>query len=293
MYNLLKRGLILRRDFLMYKNLLLWVTKRIKNNYYNDEFIRFGGDTRKTWKNINSLLNRRRGSGIKQICSHDGSFLKGVEAANYFNNFFINVATNLLENAPLNNNFSFLSKINPILDSFYIYPTNEIEIGDIMQKLPNKGNSLYDIKPRILLYVANVIIPVLVYLFNYCVKSGTYPDVLKMARIVPVFKDGSLFQVTNYRPISNLITFNKIFELLTLNRLNSFIAKNNILSNIQFGFRPKSNTNLAIFTLLKDFIKTVNRKTYTIALFIDLRKAFDLVDRNILLLKLSLTTRIH
>ena len=286
MYNLLRRGLILRRDFLKYKKLLLWVTKRIKQNYYNDEFTKIGGDTRKTWKSINSLLSRGKENIIKHIYNRNGGVLKGIDAANYFNNFFTNVATDLLQNVFVNNNFSFLNKINPILDSFYLCPTNEVEINDIMLKLPNKANSLYDIKPKILLQVKTVILPLLVYLFNYCIKWGTYPNILKLARIVPVFKDGSLFQVTNYRPISNLITFNKIFEILIYNRLNSFVLKNNILSNIQFGFRSRSNTNLAIFTLLKDFMKAFNRKSYTIALFIDLRKAFDLVDRNILLRKL-------
>ena len=81
---------------------------------------------------------------------------------------------------------------------------------------------------------------------------------------------------------------NKIFESLTHKRLNSFVSRFNILSDIQFGFRPGLNTTLAIFSLIKDFTNTFNRKLYTMALFLDLRKAFDVVDRDILLRKLEI-----
>ena len=129
--------------------------------------------------------------------------------------------------------------------------------------------------------------PILVYLYNFCIGEGIYPTVLKTARCVPVYKAGSVFDVGNYRPISNLSSLNKIFESLTYKRLNSFVSRFDILSDIQFGFRPKLNTTLAIFNLIKDFIKTFNKKLYTMALFLDLRKAFDVVDRDILLRKLE------
>ena len=122
----------------------------------------------------------------------------------------------------------------------------------------------------------------LTYLYNFSLDKGIYPDALKTARVVPIHKSGSVSDVGNYRPISNLCPINKIYELLTKTRIDKFLNRNNILTNLQFGFRTASDTSQAIFTLLKDFMLTINKKDYTIALFVDLKKAFDLIDRNIL-----------
>ena len=206
---------------------------------------------------------------------------------NYFNNYFTYIATDLLRSLPVNNSCVYFDKIetNPL--TCYLYPTNEIEVSNLILTLSNKTNSLFDIKAKTLILVNDILIPILVYLFNFCIESGVYPDTLKEARVVPIYKNGEIFCVSNYRPISTLRVFNKIFEIILSQRLKDFTTKNHIISCYQFGFRSKSNPTLAIFMLLKDFISTINKKMYTIALFLDLKKAFDLVDRSILLKKLS------
>ena len=243
---------------------------------------------RKAWGNINALLNRKKSTGVKEVKDTNGTVLRGRDAAGYFNNFFTNIASNLLHNFSPNTEYNFLNMIQPVYNSCFLFPTNITEIFNVLSGLPNKGNSVYDIKPKLLLHVSNIILPILVYIYNLCIDCAIYPDRLKVARVVPIFKSGCKLDAANYRPISNLSSINKIFEILTLNRLKSFLEKNNVFSNIQFGFRPKSSTSLAIFTLLSGFVETINKKIYTIALFIDLRKAFDLVDRNILIEKLRL-----
>ena len=90
----------------------------------------------------------------------------------------------------------------------------------------------------------------------------------------------------NYRPISTLLSFNKVFEKLLYNRLYAYFDKINFLFKNQYGFRSGSNTTLAIFNVLTDFFYTFNNKLYTVAIFLDIQKAFDSVDKDILLLKL-------
>ena len=132
-----------------------------------------------------------------------------------------------------------------------------------------------------ILAIKDEIIPVITYLYNSCINSGVYPSTLKVARVVPVHKSGSLTEIANYRPISNLIDINKIFEKLTFVRLDEFIKKHNIISQNQYGFRKNSNTSLVIFNLMKLFIQSFKSKSYCIALFLDLKKAFDLVNTSI------------
>ena len=174
------------------------------------------------------------------------------------------------------------------LSSFYFVPSSAIEVETTISKLKNKGNPLFDMTPNILKAVSKSLSPLISEFYNNCFLSGLYPEILKEARVVPIFKSGNSNDVNNYRPISNLSTINKIFEKLTYFRLLSFINYNEILSRNQFGFRQNCNTTTAIFTLVTDILDTFNKKVFTIALFLDLKKAFDVVDFEILKYKLEL-----
>ena len=154
--------------------------------------------------------------------------------------------------------------------------------------MPNKGNSLTDIKPSILLSVLGTVGPLIAHLYNLCIEVGLYPNILKIGRVIPVFKSGDKKCMSNYRPITTLTTINKIFELLTHSRMSKFIDRFQVLSNLQFGFRRASSTTAAIFKVITDILRAFNEKSYTVALFLDLKKAFDTVDRNMLIHKLSI-----
>ena len=92
----------------------------------------------------------------------------------------------------------------------------------------------------------------------------------------------------NYRPISLLSTFSKILEKLVATRLTSFLTANNILSKWQFGFRPGHSTAHPMIHFLNKITDSLNKKNHTIAIFCDLKKAFDTCDHTILLLKLKI-----
>ena len=210
------------------------------------------------------------------------------EVAQRFNGYFTRVANSLFENIPIEINWNYFSNISRVSESCFFLLTNFNEIKLVMNSFENKGNSMHDIKPEVLRRVNEVIIPHLIFLYNKCVLDGIYPSMLKVARVVLIFKSGDRCEVSNYRPISNLLTVNKIFETLTNNRISSFWDKHNIISDRQFGFCKSSSATLAIFSLVTDILKTFNQKSFTIAIFLDLRKAFDTVNIEILMHKLEL-----
>lgn len=141
---------------------------------------------------------------------------------------------------------------------------------------------------RILKECAEFLSPIVTKIIQKSFDTGSYPEVLKLARVVPVFKSGNPEDCTNYRPISVLTGLNKVFEVVLNERLLSFLRRTNFLTHAQYGFRQKSNTTTAAYEVVnfvsgnldKKFVKVVS------GLFLDLSKAFDLVDHQLLLEKL-------
>ena len=114
--------------------------------------------------------------------------------------------------------------------------------------------------------------------------SGTFPDVLKVGRITPIFKKDNPECIENYRPISTLPIFGKIFEKIIFKRLYSFATSQNILHNNQFGFRKSHSTSHAVnysVSIIENSIKL--NKNYMLGIFIDLSKAFDTIYHKMLL----------
>ena len=110
---------------------------------------------------------------------------------------------------------------------------------------------------------------------------------MKIARVIPIFKSGDAQEFSNYRPVSILPQFSKILEKLFRNRLMSFLNDKQILYNGQFGFRKNHSTSMAILELVEEMTTAMDNSQSSIAVFIDLKKAFDTVDHNILLKKLE------
>ena len=149
------------------------------------------------------------------------------------------------------------------------------------------SSSLLSISTSILECVKDIISPYLSHIFNLCLIQGYFPEKLKLVRITPKHKKGCKLQVNNYRPVCNLSPFSKIFERIVYNRMLEYIEKYNIFSSIQFGFRKKMGTETALVEFT-DFIHNGLTKKHNVgSIFMDLSKAFDVMDHSILKIKLE------
>ncbi|XP_065650268.1 uncharacterized protein LOC136078422 [Hydra vulgaris] len=208
--------------------------------------------------------------------------------AETLNQFFVNIGPTLSSNiATTQSHFSsYLTSTN--LNVMSNYKLTEKELLDAVSLLkPNKSLGFDDISSNVIIKSIKQITIPLLHIFNLSLKQGVFPDNLKIAKVIPVLKSGDPSDVTNYRPISILSCFSKILERVMYNRLYSFLNVNNILFHKQFGFKSGHSTDHAITHLVHDIFKGFDEDKYTLGVFIDLSKAFDTVNYQILLSKLK------
>ena len=170
----------------------------------------------------------------------------------------------------------------------FLHPTNKGEIRALINKLPNKHSSGFDdISNYLLKKICSEILTPLELIFNNSLTTGKFPIDMKKADVVPLYKNKSRDQMTNYRPISLLLTISKFLEKVVYKRTYKFLKKHKRIYRSQYGFRSNHLCEQAIGELLCEIIKGREQNKETIAVFLDLSKVFDTLDHNLLLAKLS------
>ena len=123
--------------------------------------------------------------------------------------------------------------------------------------------------------------------FNMFMEAGTFPDLLKLGKITPIYKKGDSQLLDNYRPISLLPIFGEMFEKLIYARVYSFLISKNVIYDKQFGFRKNHSTSHAINYSVNTILNELEKNNHVIGIFVDLSKAFDTIDHDKLLVKLE------
>ena len=173
----------------------------------------------------------------------------------------------------LNKSFSDFRK-NRTQNSFFLSPTDKSKIQNIISSLDsNKSVGPNSIPTKILKLLKNDISSQLADIFNIPFSTGAFKSILKVAKVVPVYKRDSKLDFSNYWPISLLSNTEKILEKLMYNRNYSLFTKNNLIYPLQFGFRQHYSTFHALISLTEDIRKNLNKGSTGCGIFVDLQKA--------------------
>ena len=202
--------------------------------------------------------------------------------------FFVNIGPDTDSKIPVSQNITpekFLKDRNQL--DFVIALVSEEEVIEIINTLDNKFMGPNSIPLKLLKLIPDLIITPLCRLINMSFTSGKFHDLLKIVKVIPIHKGGSTVDMNNFRPISLLSIFDKIIEKLMHKRLYKFLDDNNILYDKQFGFRKNNSTIFSLIEITEKIKESIDNKKFGCGIFIDLRKAFDTVNHDILLRKLD------
>ena len=281
----------LHSEYKTLRNRIVSLIKFSKKDHYRNFFVENSKDIRKTWKGIKSIINinnMNKGQPCSMLIDKEINS-NPLSIANGFNNYFSSIAQNLQENInTTGSNFSDYLK-NPSENSFFFQPVDSEEIIFIIDSIDGcKASGPHSIPTDILKMIKCNIGSPLREIINMSFEKGIYPNNLKTAKINPIYKNkGDPLQFKNYRPISLLSNINKIFEKLVYKRLYSFLNTYNCIYELQFGFRAKHSTNHALINLTEMVREALDSGKFAGGIFVDLQKAFDTVDHEILLNKLE------
>lgn len=248
-------------------------------------------DSRKLWKTINNIIghNKKNTNKLPESFQCEGTAISNpFEIASQFNHFFATIGKNLesLLPRPANDPLDFLNDAN-VDDRMTLLPVSNDIIMSIIVNLKNTGPGADNISAVLLKKLAPHLINEITYLMNLCLESQTFPDILKVAIVKPLFKSGMTNDFGNYRPISILPVLSKVLERILHSQLSDFLEQNNVLYDYQFGFRKLHSTFMPISLIHDQITSSLSKNKSCVGIYLDLKKAFDTVDHEILLKKMS------
>ena len=283
-------------DWLKYKQIRNEVNAEMKtkrNRYFSQKLEDCHGDIRETWRVLNAAMGRKSKTTVINSLDVNSKTITDPESiAEELNLHFSTIAEKVQAEAETNYNQvpndknidHYLSFIPQKQAPFKFKQITPEMIINCMSKMKNSKSG--KIATRFVKDTILITAPMLATIFNKSTQCGTFPNNLKIGKVCPIYKGkGSKSDPDNYRPISVLSVIARLFEKLIHEQLFPYF--NDYLYKNQSGFRPKYSTQTALLNTSNQWLLNIDKGDYNIAVFLDLRKAFDTVDHSLLILKLE------
>ena len=264
--------------------------RRAKRLYYRRQFEKNAGNPKRLWSDLLEAIQKsKKFTKPARMFEVDNTVVtEPKDIVESFNNYYSHVAKKLDASlGPSNTDpISYMSDVTaPGVMSFSNVSEEYVRL--LVSNLKDVGAGLDGINVKMFKLVLPSILKEVTHLVNICISKSVFPSNLKVALITPIHKSGSQSLFSNYRPISVLPVLSKVLETIMYNQLIGFFTEHNIIFDYQFGFRSNHSTYMPL-SLLHDKVTSclVDGKV-SAGIYLDLARAFDTVNTNILLQKLS------
>ena len=271
----------------LYKKEIKYLTNKInaikralKTEFATKELENSEKDIKELWKILNLLLGNKRKETIMP------EFLT-QEKINEFNHFFATIGYETQKTLKIEFKDD-KDKKTYHFEPFQFQKESKESIEKIINLIKSNVATGYDnIPSKIIKMTKEILSPLFADLINLSYKTGTFPDSLKIAVVTPIFKENDKNEIKNYRPISILPVISKIFEKSATKQLSEYLEKNTLLSPLQHAYRKYHSTVTCLFELLNNIYEKLDNKKMVAIVSLDLSKAFDSINHQLLLQKLE------
>ena len=264
------------------QNKITQMKRDLKRTFINKKLEESVGDSKKCWKLLSYITNRKKNKANVEPT------LMSQEKADKSNKFFATIGTKIQEELGHKPDEDNNENLDENLRNFQFSEENPANIEKMINNIKiDVATGEDEIGAKLIKDSKTTITPILTKIINKCYKLNTFPECMKKAIIIPIYKKENPDEISNYRPISILPILSKIFERSAVDQMVEYLEKNNLISPNQHAYRKLHSTVTCLTEVINHVHNLLENKKHTAIASLDLSKAFDSINHKLILKKLT------